>query len=353
MTNFDSKIFDNVFVSIIILNYNGGQHLLECIDSLFHTINCKKEIILIDNNSTDNSHIICKEKFSEIILIQNKENIGMAARNIGLKMVKGNFIVFLDSDTVVEKNWLISLVTSYKKNGEGLYQPKLLEKKRRDIINSNGNMINIFGLAYSRGKGEKDTGKYNDFSRISYASGACTFSSSVVMQKIGFVDDMFFAYHDDVEYGWRASLLGIPSYYEPKSIVYHLGSPTLEWSSKKFFLLERNRWICLLSLYSRRTLSKIFPLLIIAEIGVFFFFLGKGLALTKLNSCFSLFKLHNNITKKRDEIIKIRKLNDKEIIEYFVDDFYLRFSLPDPNISNTFHSMIRLLSNMARKMINL
>ncbi|TRZ70979.1 MAG: glycosyltransferase family 2 protein [Nitrosopumilaceae archaeon] len=353
MTNFDSKILDNVFVSIIILNYNGGQHILECIESLFQTVNCKKEIILIDNNSSDNSHIVCKEKFSEIILIQNKENIGMAARNIGLKMIKGNFIVFLDSDTIVEKNWLISLVISYKKNGEGLYQPKLLEKKRRDIINSCGNMINIFGLAYSRGKGEKDTGKYDEFSRISYTSGACTFSSSMVIQKIGFVDEVFFAYHDDVEYGWRASLFDIPSYYEPKSIVFHLGSPTLEWSSKKFFLLERNRWICLLTLYSRKTLAKIFPLLIIVEIGMFFFFLKKGLALTKLHSCFSLMKLHTNIKKKRDEIIKIRKLNDNETIKIFVDDYYLPSASPDLNKSKVFHFLIRLLSNLARKMINL
>lgn len=353
MTNFDSKSLDNVFVSIIILNYNGGQHIKECIESIFNTVICEKEIILIDNNSSDNSHIVCKKEFPEIILVQNKENIGMAARNIGLEMVKGNFIVFLDSDTVVEKNWLVSFIASYKKNGEGLYQPKLLEKKRRDIINSCGNMINIFGLAYSRGKGEKDTGKYDEFSRVSYTSGACTFSSSNVMKKIGPVDDMFFAYHDDVEYGWRASLLGIPSYYEPKSIVYHLGSPTLEWSPKKFFLLERNRWICLLTLYSRKTLSKIFPLLIIAEIGIFFFFLRKGLALTKLHSCFSLIKLHTNIKKKRDEIIQIRKLNDKEIIKFFVDDFYLPSSSPDPNQSKVFHFFIRLLNNLARKMINL
>ncbi len=353
MTNFDSKILGDVFVSIIILNYNGGQHLLECLESLFRTIISRKEIILIDNNSSDNSHIICKEKFPEIILIQNKSNVGMAARNQGIDIAKGNFIVFLDSDTVVEKDWLIPLVISYKKNGEGLYQPKLLEKRRRDVINSSGNMINIFGLAYSRVKGEKDSGKYNEFSRISFASGACTFTSRDVIAKIGSVDEMLFAYHDDVEYGWRAALLGIPSYYEPNSIVYHLGSPTLEWSSKKFFLLERNRWICLLTLYSRRTLARIFPLLLIAEVGIFFFLLRKGLALSKLNSCFSLIRLHNNISKKKTEIIKIRKLNDKEIIKNFVDDFYLPSSLPDSNPSKTFHFVIRLLSRTARKMINL
>ncbi|MGI0073226.1 MAG: glycosyltransferase family 2 protein [Nitrosotalea sp.] len=353
MTDFGSKIFDDAFVSIIILNYNGGHHLMECIESLFRSVICKNEIILIDNNSSDNSHIICKEKFPEIILIQNKENIGMGARNIGLKKAKGNFIVFLDSDTVVENNWLISLMNSYQQNGEGLYQPKLLEKKRPQVISSGGNMINIFGLAYIIGRGEQDVGKYDKFSHISYTSGACTFSSSETIKKIGFVDDIFFAYHDDVDYGWRALLLGIQSYYEPTSIVFHYGSPTLEWSSKKYFLLERNRLICLLTLYSRKTFLKILPFLIVVEIGVFFFFSTKGLAITKLKSYLALIKMRRSILKKRKEIEKTRKIQDKIVIKNFVDDFRLPLIATPEHSVRVFNSIIPILSKQARKIITL
>lgn len=347
------KKTDEFLITIIILNYNGAKYLLECVDSVYKTAGCKLEVILIDNNSSDNSQVICKEKFPEVILIQNKENIGLAARNIGIKKAMGDFIVFLDSDTVVNPNWLITLLNSFEKNGAGLYQPKLLEKERPKIINSCGNMINIFGLGYSRGKGEKDYGQYNKFQTIGYTSGACTFSSSDIIRKIGEVDKIFFSYHDDLDYGWRAWLLDIPSYYEPKSVVYHLGSPTLKWTAKKFFFLERNRWICLLYLYSRKSLLRIFPLLIIIEVGIFFFLLSKGLAKSKVNSFFSLFKLYNDIKKRHKRISKIRKVSDKRVIKKFVNEFYLPPILVGTNSSHLLNQFIVSLSRLGRKLINL
>jgi GT2 family glycosyltransferase len=343
----------DIFVSIIILNYNGGNILLECMKSIHETEGCKYEIILIDNNSNDNSHVICKEKFPDIILIKNDDNIGMSARNIGIKKAKGNFIVLLDSDTVVERNWLIHFINSYKKNNEGLYQPKLLEKERPNIINSAGNMINIFGLAYSRGKGEVDSGQYDNFQRISYTSGACTFSSLNTMKKIGEIDHILFAYHDDVDYGWRASLLGVPSYYEPEVIVYHHGSSTLKWSPKKFFLLERNRWICLLTLYSQKTLAKIFPLLILVEIGMLFFFIKRRMGIIKLKAFFSLIKIHKEIRIRRERMMKSRSVSDKIIIKNFVDDFWLPSATINEDSAKRVDSIMRMLNKQARKIINM
>ena len=170
-----NKENSELFTSIIILNYNGGNDLIECIESIQQTVDCQYEIILIDNNSTDNSHIKSKNEFPEIRLIQNDKNVGMAARNIGIKNTNSDFVVFLDSDTVVEKDWLKNLIESYKKHGEGLYQPKILEKQNRDIISSCGNMINIFGFGFARERGKKDNIQFNKFSKIGYTSGACTF----------------------------------------------------------------------------------------------------------------------------------------------------------------------------------
>ena len=244
------------FVSIIILNFNGNQQILDCLESVFKTEDCEYEVILIDNNSSDNSQNIAKKKFPQINLFQLENNIGLSARNIGIEKSNGDYIVFLDSDTVVKQNSFKILISSFLKNGEGLYQPKLLDKTQPNLINSAGNMINIFGFGFSRGKGKEDNGQYEKFQTISYTSGACTFSSSEIIKKIGKIDEIFFAYHDDLDFGWRGQLLGISSYYEPKALVFHYGSPTLKWSEKKFYYLERNRWICILSLYSIKTLSK-------------------------------------------------------------------------------------------------
>jgi GT2 family glycosyltransferase len=340
--------------SIIILNYNGGNDLIECIESIHQTEYCEYEIILIDNNSTDKSHINCKNKFPQIKLIQNDKNIGMTARNIGIKNSKSNFIVFLDSDTVVEKEWLQNLIESFKKHGEGLYQPKILEKQNKNIISSYGNMINIFGFGFAKNRGEIEDVKLDEFSKIGYTSGACTFSSLSTIKKIGDVDEIFFAYHDDLEYGWRASLLGINSFFEPKSKIYHRVSLTLKKSSKeKIFLTERNRLICLKTLYSRKTFYKILPLVVILETGIFIYFITKGLGITKIKSYFSFLKLTSKIIEKQKNIEKIRKFSDKEIIKKFSNEFILPQDVVNTKNLDKINSIMISFSKKARNLINI
>ncbi|MCV0400934.1 MAG: glycosyltransferase family 2 protein [Nitrosopumilus sp.] len=339
----------NILTSIIVVNYNGGSVLQECIESIFKETSGNFEVILIDNNSSDNSYLKCVEKFPKINLIENEQNIGLAARNLGIDKAKGDYIVFLDSDTVVTNGWLENLIQSFKENGDGLYQPKLLDKKNPDLINSAGNLINILGLGFSRGKGKKDTEEYNKFQEISYTSGACTFTSKEIIKKIGKINKILFSYHDDLDYGWRGRLQMIPSYYEPKAVVFHLGSPTLKWSSKKFFYLERNRWICLFYLYSTKTFIKIFPILFILEIGMFFYFLSKGYGKEKIKAFNSILKLIDQIKDLKKEIQKVRILSDKEIIVNFVENFEIPTNLEKS--SEKINKIIVFLSKMAKKII--
>jgi GT2 family glycosyltransferase len=339
------------YVSIIIVNFNGGNLIHECIQSIYNTNSNNFEIILIDNNSSDNSHIECKKKWPEIKLFQNDENIGLTARNMGIKKANGEFIVFLDSDTIVTDHWLENLMDSFRKNGDGLYQPKLMDKNKPNVFNSAGNMINIFGMGFSRGKGKKDEGQYDKFQEIGYSSGACTFTSAKVIKKIGKINKIFFSYHDDLDYGWRGWLQKIPSYYEPKSKVFHLGSPTLKWSAKKFYFLERNRWICLFYLYSTITIIKIFPILVFLEIGILFYFILKGYGKEKLKSLISIFKLEQEIKENKKEIHKLRLVSDKEIIQHFVNDFEIPSFLTDSSLFNKINRIIVFLSKFTRKLI--
>ena len=339
-------------VSIIILNYNGKEIILECLESVFQSNYSKFEVILVDNGSTDNSHKICKQKYPEIVLVENKENLGLAARNIGVDKSKGDFIVFLDSDTIVEKNWLKNFLESYKKHGTGLYQPKFLEKEHPDIISSAGNMINIFGLSYSIGRGIKDEHQFEEFDKVNYAPGACTFTKLETIREIGEIDPIFFAYHDDLDYGWRGLLLDIPSFYEPNSIVYHYGSPTLKWSSKKFFLLERNRWICLLTLYSTRTFLKILPSLLLLEIGMMGFFIFKGMFFTKISVLFSLIKLSKEISRRKRKLQTQRKVDDKNIVNGFVTNFHLQTSKMGTSENSIIEKIIIKLSKFTKQILN-
>ena len=114
-------------VSIIVLNYNAGDLLLNCIKSIKESSYENIEIIVVDNISSDGSQIKCQKKYPEIKLIQNKENLGYCGgNNIGIQASKGEFIVILNPDTVVEPNWLDELISAHNKFGDGLYQPKIL-----------------------------------------------------------------------------------------------------------------------------------------------------------------------------------------------------------------------------------
>ena len=347
-----SNMSKNELVSIVILNYNGREYIFDCIESVFKTVGCNFEVILIDNDSSDFSSDDCKDKFPELILIKNKKNLAMAGRNVGIDNANGDYIVFLDADTVVEPNWLEIMIESYKKHGDGLYQGKLLQKNNHEILESSGDFTNIFGFGFARGRGKPDTGEYNEFQTISFPVGGFTFSSTKTIKKIGYVDesDLFFLMLDDLDYGWRSWAMDIPCYYEPKSVIYHLGSPVLKWTSQKFFFLERNRWICLLSLYSTKTLVKIIPHLLLIEAGMFFYLISKGLGLTKIKAFFSILKMYSRIKKRKINIMKLKTVSDKKIIEHFVDNVEAPQTMTNYP-SDFLNTSLETLSKLARKII--
>ena len=208
-------------VSIIILNYNAGQILFDCVESVIKTNYNNFEIIIIDNASEDKSYRKCKEKFKNVKLIENEKNLGYCeGNNIGIKNAKGEFIVILNPDTIVEPEWLDELFVAYNKYGDALYQPKHLSLKEKSIIMSTGNMMNVFGFGYAREKGKKDVNQNNTIESIGYASGTCLFAPNSVFKKVGLLDPFIFLYHDDLDLGWRAAQLGIKSYYVPLFLYY-------------------------------------------------------------------------------------------------------------------------------------
>jgi len=243
----------NPLVSIIILNYNSGKLLSDCVDSIQKCSYSNYEIIVVDNASSDNSQKKCQEKFSGITLIENEKNLGYCeGNNLGIKKSKGDFLAILNPDTVVEQNWLQELLSAYEKSGDGLYQPKLLVLGDKSKINTAGNMIQTFGFGFSRGKGETDSNQYNQVEKIGFASGACLFTSKEIMERIGYFEPFLFAYNEDMDLGWRASKIGINSYYVPSAIVFHKESYSHKWNPEKFYLLERNRHYCIFTHYSHK-----------------------------------------------------------------------------------------------------
>jgi len=342
----------NPLVSIIILNYNAGKLLLNCIDSVFKSTYQNFEVIVVDNLSTDNSHVRCKEKFEKIQLIENKENLGYCeGNNIGIRNANGEFIIILNPDTIVEPNWLNHLMSAYNKFGEGLYQPKFFSLKEKLVIQSTGNMLHIFGFGFARDKGKIDNEKIKSIEKINYASGTCLFTSKIVLDKIGLLDPFLFLYHDDLDLGWRAAHIGINSFYVPKSIIYHAESYSIKWSSKKFYWLERNRKYCLLTHYSKETYAKMRLSLFLVDLCVWLFYLSKGFLGAKIKAELDIFRNRKFIKIRYNHLEKIKIVSDKELIKKFPDEIFVPKNVSEPIFNQLFNSILSALSKKVKKKI--
>ena len=339
-------------VSIIILNYNAGNLLLECIESVSKTNYDNFEIIVVDNASKDDSVNQCKEKFQEIQIIENEKNLGYCeGNNIGIRNAKGEFVVILNPDTMVDGNWLKELINGYKKFGDGMYQPRFLTTDNHKILQGTGNMIHLFGFGFARNKGDIDEGQFNKPESIGYASGTCLFTSKKILEKLGMFDSFLFAYHDDLDLCWRAALENIKSYYIPSSIVYHPPEGyTFKWNSFKFYLLERNRQYCLLTHYSRVTYFKMLPALMMVDIGVFFYYLKKGVLQSKFKATLNILKNFNQINSRYKQIQNKRLISDRELIEIFDDDIIIPKMMDSKN-NNSLGNFIKKLSQFTRKFL--
>ena len=340
-------------ISIIVLNYNAGKLLDECINSIHKTEKVNFEIILVDNASTDKSYRECAQKFPNIRLIENKKNLGYCeGNNVGIRVAKGEFIVVLNPDTLLNSNWLYELIQAYRKNGEGIYQPKIIATTDHGMLLSSGQFIQLFGFGYSRGKGEKHIEGSKNIEKIGYASGTCIFTSKRIIEKLNLFDPFLFAYHDDLDLCWRASMLGINSFYVPTSVIFHpIEGYSFKWSKFKFYLMERNRQYCILTHFSKSSYFKMLPSLILVDFAVSLFYLKKGMFATKIKTSLNILKNLSKISKKYKEIQSTRILSDKEILDIFQDKIQVPKWVVSEESNELFNNFLNRLSKTTRNML--
>ncbi len=223
----------NSSVAIILINWNNSDYTIECIKSLNKTSYGNKKIFIVDNNSNDNSVKKIKNFFPNIDLTVNNENLGFTgANNIGIKKAlkeKFDFIMLLNNDTIVESKFIEPLILSFDKN-TGAVQPKILNYPDKDYVWSAGGHINyFFGTFISRHKNKKNNNK--NYENCNWVSGCCFFISSSVLRKVGFLDEKFFVYYEDVDLSIRLTELNYNLKLVNNSVIYHHEGAS--WKSKK------------------------------------------------------------------------------------------------------------------------
>ncbi len=303
-------------VSIVVVNYNGAKYIEACLSSLLKQQYTDYEIIVVDNGSEDGSADYVERHFPGVRLIRAGQNLGFGVgNNLGALSATGEFLAFLNMDTVVEPDWLEPLVQTLEENPEvGLVTGKILLLNDPDHINTCGNDIHFAGFGYLRGW-LAPSQSADQAETVNAVSGAAFAVSRSLFLELGGFDDAFSpAYVEDTDLSWRARLMGYQCRYVPESIIYH--DYAASFSPQKFYLLERNRYQMLLKNLRWRTLWLLLPVLLLAEIVSWGFSLLSGPAhiRAKMTSHGWLIANWSNILRRRQVVQQSRRVSDREIL---------------------------------------
>jgi GT2 family glycosyltransferase len=181
-------------------------------------------------------------------------------------------------------------------------------------------MIHIAGFGVCRGIGRPDSEQFQREAEVCYTSGACTLARRKALEKIGPMEDLFFAYGEDKDWGWRALMMGWQSIYIPTAIVLHKWSPTLEDTPAKFYLLEFERVLSIWKNYSARTVILLMPTLLVVEVSVLLYAIAKGWLIEKMRSYADLLRLRRVVAEKRRILQERRVVPDGSLVRRFVSD---------------------------------
>jgi len=249
-------------VSIIILNWNGLEHLETCLPSVMEQTYENIEVIVVDNGSTDGSIEYVKENYDNVKLICNSDNVGFAeGNNVGIREAAGEYIVALNNDTEVDANWISAFVEVAEEHPDaGMLACKVLSYYDRNQIDCVGHLIYPDGLSRGRGRGEIDAGQYDDVEEVAFPSGCAALYRKEMLEQIGLFDKDFFIYVEDSDLGIRGRLAGWKCLYVPDAVVYHKYSATMGgYSPRKAIMIERNRiWFVVKNLPATMIISSFY-----------------------------------------------------------------------------------------------
>ena len=241
-------------VSIITVNYNQSEVTCAFIESLNKITYPNFEVIVLDNNSTEDDPTVIKHRFPNIIFISNPINYGFAAgNNFGLMRAKGEYVMLLNNDIEVSVDFMEPLVEKLEKNKNiGAVSPKIKFYYEPNTIQYAGYtpFSNITMRNASIGYRQKDNGQYNLDRETAYAHGAAMMVPMRIVKEVGLMSYIFFLYYEEADWCARITNYGYSIHYVHNSYVLHKESvSTGKLSALKIYYLNRNRIV-----YMRRNI---------------------------------------------------------------------------------------------------
>ncbi len=243
-------------VSVVVLNYNGKEHLAPCLESLqaIEYARDRLELVVLDNASTDGSCELVRSEFPDVRVIESETNRGFAGgNNLAARAVGGEYVVFLNNDMAVEPGFVSGLIEAVQSRPEVASAAAKILNWDGSAFDFCGGILNFAGHAAQVGFGEPfDEDAYNDVTSTAFACGGAMIVRRDVFLDLGGFDEDYFIYFEDVDLGWRLWLYGWDVVFAPRAVVRHRHHGTMSRFSnyRRTLLYQRNALATLFKNYS-------------------------------------------------------------------------------------------------------
>lgn len=331
----NNSINNSPLVSVLVVNYNNRSLLQKCLSSLFEQDYKNIEVIVVDNNSKDDSVSFIKNHFPNVKLVPNKENSFFAkGNNIAYKESKGEIIFLLNNDAYVEKDTIKKVVQYFiENNNVGIIQNLILKDSPEKIIDSAGSMFSFTGFLVHNYHHSKIDSKLES-RKVFSGKGASLFIRREIIEKLGQIfDPTFVIYFEDSDLCWKSNIMGFETIFLSDAITYHKEGSS---SSKKDlgfidFHSFKNRISSTITNLSFIYLIIILPIHIFICIVLIVLFSPKNFHISKaiIKAIYWNFINTKQILAKRSQVQKLRKVSDtslfKNIIIFPTPSYILSF----------------------------
>ncbi|MFP4288484.1 MAG: glycosyltransferase family 2 protein [Bacteroidales bacterium] len=273
-----------MILSVVIVNYNVKFFLEQCLQSVFASgKNIDMEVFVVDNNSVDGSVPWIREKFPQVKIIANKQNVGFSkANNQAIQQSKGKYVLLLNPDTVVEDHTFEKVLDFMEKtpdagglgvkmiDGNGDFLPE----SKRGLPTPSVAFYKIFGLAALFPK-SKIFGKYHlgfldnqKIHQVDVLSGAFMLLRRSALEKSGYLDETFFMYGEDIDLSYRIVQAGYKNYYFPQTRIIHYKGESTKKSSINYVFVFYNAMIIFAQKHFSKKNARLFSFFI--NIAIYF-----------------------------------------------------------------------------------
>ena len=306
-------------MSVVIPNWNGWQHLQECLTALRRQIYQDFEVIVVDNGSSDDSVAEVRAQFPEVRLVCLTDNQGFAAGcNAGIAAAHGEFVALLNNDTRVDPGWLAALyrATQESKNSDyNMWASRVVLADRPELLDSAGDGLTIAGAPFKRGHLQLAEA-YATAQEVFGPSGSAAVYRKRLLERLGGFDADFFLIHEDVDLAWRARLLGARCWYVADALVQHKVNASLGYLSWTYvYYGQRNLEYVFVKNMPFAVLLRSLPAHILFNLLAWGHFVWHGHGLHFLQAKIAAVRSLPSLWQKRREIQKQRQVTTSAFLE--------------------------------------